>query len=71
MDRLAKEFDGQARVAKVNIDRNPGLADHYQIQGVPTFIAFHQGEMLGRLTAAQTEKKLRQLIEKGLVKDGK
>ena len=56
---------------KVNIDRNPGLADRYQIQGVPMFIAFHQGEMLGRLTAAQTEKKLRQLIEPAFEKDGK
>lgn len=71
VDRLAEEFDGQARVAKVNIDRNPGLADKYQIQGVPTFIAFYQGEMLGRLTAAQTEKKLRQLVETAFEKDGK
>ena len=63
IDKLQAEYDGRARVAKVNIDRNPGLAAEYGIQGVPTFIVFSDGEVHGRLTAAQTQKKLRCLLD--------
>ena len=66
IDKLRAEYDGRARVVKVNIDRNPGLAEQYKIQGVPTFIAFAKGEAHGRLTAAQTQGKLRALLDAAL-----
>lgn len=67
--RIEKEYRGRVRVATVNIDRNPTLAERYGIQSVPTFAVFHNGEKCGQLIAAQTEKKLRCLLDQVLERD--
>ena len=45
----AKEKLGErARIVKVDVDRNPAVASAYGIQGVPTVILFHRGEVKWR-----------------------
>lgn len=42
---VATEHIGRAKVAKVNIDANPQLADRYGIQSIPTLLYFSGGEV--------------------------
>ena len=70
VDRLAVEYEGRIRVAKVNVDRNRGLADRLNIKGLPTYMMFAGGASTGSLTAAQTERKLRGLIDEALIAGG-
>ncbi|MFH0911627.1 MAG: thioredoxin [Planctomycetota bacterium] len=70
MERLAGEYEGRARVVKLNIDRNPAAAGRFAIQGVPTFILFRGGEVRARLVGAQTESALRALLEEALAPPG-
>jgi thioredoxin 1 len=63
---LAAEYEGKVRILYMNIDRNPGTATTYNILGVPTFMMFKNGKILWRLTAAQTEQKLRKLLDQVL-----
>ncbi len=67
VDRLADEYCQRIRVAKVNVDRNPGLSERLGIKGLPTFMMFAGGAARGSLTAAQTERKLRRMIDEALV----
>lgn len=46
LDRLAQEFNGRARIVKVNVDEEPQLAMQYKIQHVPTLILFDEGKQL-------------------------
>lgn len=48
IDELGKEVQGKARVLKIDIDKNEALSMRFQIQTVPTFIIFKNGEPLWR-----------------------
>jgi catechol 2,3-dioxygenase len=43
LDEVAREQEGQATVAKVNIDENPALAARFNIQSIPTLLYFSGG----------------------------
>jgi thioredoxin 1 len=42
--KLADEYEGKVKVAKLDIDGSPNLAQRYGIRGVPTVIVFQGGE---------------------------
>ncbi len=48
IDSLADEFQGKAKVAKVDIDAHQALAVQYDVQSIPTLLYFKDGELAGR-----------------------
>ncbi len=48
VEQIGKETQGQARVLKIDVDKNQAVAAQYQIQAVPTFMIFKKGEMVWR-----------------------
>ena len=39
LDKMASEFAGQVKVAKINVDENPDLAQQFEVRGIPTLHA--------------------------------
>jgi len=66
LDRLADRFAARAKVAKLQVDQNPGLRSRYAIQGVPTFCVFDRGEIVARVVGAQSDERLAELLEDAL-----
>ena len=56
VDAIAAEFEGVARVGKVNIDDDPQLASRYGIQAVPTFLFFQQGQVVDRIVGLANQQ---------------
>ena len=58
--QVAQKMQGQIKVIKIDIDKNPHVASAYQVQGVPTLILFQRGKIIWRtsgvLPAAQIER---------------
>jgi thioredoxin 1 len=63
LEQLAADYDGRLAVGKINVDQNPRTAAEYRIQGAPTFVVFHAGEVRGRRTGAQSEAQLEKMLE--------
>ncbi|MFX1509474.1 MAG: thioredoxin [Promethearchaeota archaeon] len=49
VEKLAQEYAGQAKVAKLDVDHNIEIAMRYRVQGVPTFGIFKDGVMVHRV----------------------
>lgn len=56
IDEIATEKQGAAKVAKVNIDNEQGLAVRYGIRQIPTMLLFKGGEVREQLVGARYTK---------------
>lgn len=48
LEKLAAEFKGKVRVAKVNVDENPLLSSQFRIQSIPTLMFVKNGKIVGQ-----------------------
>ena len=63
LDQVADEFDGRARVLKVNVDEEPTLVSLLCILAVPTLAVFRDGEVVDGIVGAVPEEVLREKLE--------
>ena len=66
VEDLAKDFMGKVKVAKLNIDENPGTPSQYGVRGIPTLILFKGGKVVDQVVGAVPKNRLVALIEKAL-----
>ena len=64
LEKLVNALGGQILMAKVNIDKNPELAQMMRVQSVPTVYAFFQGQPVDGFQGAQTESKMQVFLNK-------
>jgi len=62
LEQLADRVGETARIIKIDVDKNPELAQKLQIQGVPTFILYKNGKMLWRQSGMQSISQLQEVI---------
>jgi putative thioredoxin len=55
LENVTEEGDGAFELVKVDVDANQELAQQYAVQGIPTVIAFRDGEEVSRFTGALPE----------------
>lgn len=58
VDKIAQEYEGKAKVGKIDIDKNPGLAGKYNVMSVPTFMVFKQGKIVDTVIGAVSKEEL-------------
>jgi len=52
LEEVAKEYEGQVNVGKVNVDNELKIANEFVIQNIPTIIIFKQGKEVERIIGA-------------------
>lgn len=66
VEELAKDFEGKAKVAKLNVDESPVTAGKFSVMSIPTLIIFKDGQMVDTLVGVQEKEtlveKLNQLL---------
>jgi putative thioredoxin len=63
LEQAVRAAKGAVRMAKVNIDENPQLAQAFRVQSVPTVIALFQGQPVTGFTGAQPQSQITALID--------
>lgn len=66
VDAVAEQYDGSARVVKVNVDDSPSISQRYGIKGIPTLILFKNGTEQERVVGATSKDAIARLIDKHL-----
>lgn len=66
IDELAQEYSGKAKVGKVNVDQNSGLAEKYGIRSIPTIIIFKNGQVAEQTVGVQSKQALQGMLNKSL-----
>ncbi len=56
IEEIAREFEGKAKVGKLNVFENPEIARKYQIVGIPTIIIFKNGEVKERASGLRPKQ---------------
>ncbi|MCA9057310.1 MAG: thioredoxin, partial [Planctomycetaceae bacterium] len=62
LDRLAVEFDGKARIVKVNVDQEPALARQFQVSSIPALVLVQSGQIAAQTAGAVPEATLRSAL---------
>ncbi len=66
VEELANEYAGKAKVGKVDVDSNQGIAMQFGIRSIPTVLYFKGGQLvdtvIGAVSKEQLEEKLKALL---------
>ena len=63
LDEIAAEQAGRAKVAKVNVDENPVLAQRFGIRSIPTLLYFAGGEVRDQTIGLVSKKAIISRLE--------
>ena len=64
LEKLAAQSDGAVRLAKMNIDEHPAVAQQLQVQSIPAVFAFKGGQPVDGFMGALPESEVKKFLEK-------
>jgi thioredoxin 1 len=62
LEEIAADYDGQLKVAKLDVDQNPQVATQFGVMSIPTMILFKDGEAVERLIGYMPKERLLEKI---------
>lgn len=63
IDELAAEYQGAAKVGKVNVDENSQYAQEYGVMNIPTVMIFKNGQPVQRWTGIPAKTQVQQALD--------
>jgi putative thioredoxin len=64
LEKLASEYGGKFKLAKVNSDENPEISARYAVRGIPAVKAMVDGKIVDEFTGALPESTVRDWLDK-------
>lgn len=66
IEKLAREYDGRAGFAKLDVDASPAIAERFGVMSIPTVFIFKNGRPVERIIGAAPAEHYRSKIGRAL-----
>ena len=66
LEKLATEYEGKARIVKVNVDNDTALARQFGVVSIPNMFVFKDGQVVNSLLGYNSANTIKALIDKAL-----
>ena len=63
VEQLASEFEGKAKVAKLDVQEHPSVAEQYSVHSIPTLLFFLNGEEIERVKGVVAKEVLAEKLD--------
>ena len=63
LEEIATEMAGKVKIAKINVDENPGIAGQLGIRSIPTLLVYKDGKQAGQKVGAVPKGELSRWIQ--------
>lgn len=63
VDELAGEYEGKAKVGKVNVDNNPDVSVKFGIRSIPALLIFKDGEVVDQIIGAVPKNQIKKQLD--------
>lgn len=64
LEELEKDYGGKLKIAKVDVDANPGTAQRFAVRSIPTLLLFDKGELVETTVGVQPKTALSSLVDR-------
>lgn len=66
IEEMADEFEGRAKICKLDVDNNTQVASKYGIRSIPTILIFKNGEVVDQIVGAVPKHKIVDMLHSHL-----
>jgi len=66
MDEMAQEYEGKAKICKLDVDNNQNTAMQFGIRSIPTLLIFKGGEVVDTIVGAVPKEQIVNKLENHL-----
>jgi thioredoxin 1 len=64
IEALATAYSGRAKVGKLNVDENPGVAQAFGIRSIPTLLVFKGGKVVDQQVGAVPQPRIAEMLDR-------
>ena len=66
LEEIAKDYQGQVKVVKVDVDKNQEMPAKYGVRGIPTLILFKEGDVAATKVGALSKSQLTAFLDENI-----
>ena len=64
VEEVAGEYQGRAKVGKMDVDRNCATPMRYKVTGIPTLLVFKGGQVVEQLVGYKSKEEIHKVLDK-------
>ena len=63
IDAVATDYEGKAKIGKLDVDSNGGTAMRYNVRGIPTLLLFKGGQVVEQRVGAIGKSEVQKMLD--------